>query len=151
MLIDENQIFLENTLTDRDAVLEFIASEAIKLDAVNDKEAVYQAFVRREEEYSTAVQEGIAIPHAKSDAVNTPKLFFVRMKEAVEWNSPEDYKVKAVFAILVPEKDAGTKHLQIISNLAGNLMEEDFQEQIFEAQDKQAIFELLKTMGEETN
>lgn len=150
MLINANQIFLEKSLTDRDDILKFIASEAKKLRVVTNEEAVFAAFIKREE-YSTAVQEGIAIPHAKSDIVKTPKLFFVRMQEAVEWNSPEGYQVKVIFAILVPEKDASTKYLEIIANLAGNLLEEDFQEQIFEARDKETILNLLKAMGEETD
>ncbi|WP_062350594.1 PTS sugar transporter subunit IIA [Bacillus kwashiorkori] len=146
MLISEDQIYLNASYKYRDEVLKFISSEAEKIDAAQDKEIVFQDFVQRENEYSTAFQEGIAIPHAKSKAVKEAKLFFVRLQNSIDWNSPNNFKVKVVFAILVPEAESGTKHIQILSNLAGNLLEEEFQEQVFNAKDKQSILELLKTM-----
>jgi len=150
LLINKNQIYLNSSITSRDEVLEFISYEASKLGSVTDKERVYQDFLKREKEYSTALQEGIAIPHAKSEAVKEAKLFFMRLKNDIEWNSPNSFKVKIVFAILVPEHEAGTRHIQILSNLAGQLIDNDFQEQVFNATDKEAVLNLLETVEKES-
>lgn len=149
MLISDQQIYLDLSLTNRDDVLKFISSEAAKQNIVSDQHKVFQGFINRENEYPTAFQEGIAIPHVKSDSVKEAKLFFVKIKEKIDWHSPDQFKVKVVFAILIPEEEAGTKHLEVLSTLATNLLEEDFQNEVFEANNKVAILELLKNMEQE--
>ncbi|MBM7541007.1 PTS sugar transporter subunit IIA [Amphibacillus cookii] len=148
MLITENQIYLEQTFKDRDEVLAFIAEQAINQDVINNKTLLFDDFIAREDEYSTAVQEGIAIPHAKSAAVKQAKLYFVSLEEPISWASPDQYQVKVIFAILVPKQESGTKHIAILSALASRLMDDDFQESIFEIDQASQVLNLLKEMEE---
>ncbi|MDQ0206374.1 PTS sugar transporter subunit IIA [Alkalicoccobacillus murimartini] len=149
MLLQEDQIFLDVTLSNRDDVLDFISSKAEELGVIQNKEKLVQDLISRENTYSTAFQEGIAIPHAKSTTVNNAALFFLKMNEKIDWNSPDHFKVRFVFAILVPTEEAGTRHLQILSALAGNLMEEEFQESLSKIEIKEDVLNLLKSVEKE--
>ncbi|WP_061950396.1 PTS sugar transporter subunit IIA [Alkalihalobacillus trypoxylicola] len=149
MLLQENQIFLDIELSNRDDVLDLISSKAQELGVIQDKETLVQDLISRENKYSTAFQEGIAIPHAKSETVNKAALFFIKMNQKIDWNSPDQFKVRFIFAILVPTEEAGTRHLQILSALAGNLMEEDFQESLSTIETKEDVMNLLKSVEKE--
>lgn len=69
MLLKDNQIFLEIELGNRDDVLHLISQKAQELGITDDQEQLLADLTSRENTYSTAFQEGIAIPHAKSAAV----------------------------------------------------------------------------------
>lgn len=149
MLLEDNQIFLDLELDDRNDVLEFISMKAKELGIIDDQYILLQDFINREEEYSTAFQEGIAIPHAKSPRIKNAALFFIKTKERIDWRSPNQFKVRYIFAILVPALEAGTKHIQILSALAGNLMEDYFQEELFKVETKEDVLNLLKSVETE--
>ncbi|MEI2466983.1 PTS sugar transporter subunit IIA, partial [Niallia taxi] len=146
LLLNDSQIFLDLELSNRDEVLEFISVQAQQLGLIENQEILLKDFISREEQYPTAFQEGIAIPHAKSTTVKKATLFFIKTKEKIDWNSPDHYKVQFIFAILVPEMEAGTKHIKILSALAGNLMEEQFQERLFKVDTKEDILNLFKSV-----
>ncbi|MDX8044362.1 fructose PTS transporter subunit IIA [Gracilibacillus sp. S3-1-1] len=148
MLVSREQIYLDLIITDRDQLLRFISTEATNQKVATNEHELFQDFIAREDEYSTAFQEGIAIPHAKSNAVIKPTLFFAKLKNKVEWESPNDYKVDLVFAILVPKHEEGTRHVQILSALATRLMDDDFQEEIYGATDKLSVLNLLNNIEE---
>ncbi|WP_208560054.1 PTS sugar transporter subunit IIA [Marinilactibacillus kalidii] len=141
--MDKQQIFLDSLLEDKEAVLSFISKKAKQQGVVEDEEMLFSDFLSREKEYPTAVQPGIAIPHAKSDAVKEAKLYFVRLKKEINWESPDDFNAKAIFAILVPKNEAGSTHIKILSALAVKLLEEDFQEEVFSVKDEEAMLTLL--------
>lgn len=149
LLLKENQIFLEIELGNRDDVLHLISQKAQELDITDDQEQLFKDLISREDTYSTAFQEGIAIPHAKSAAVKRAALIFIKMKEIIDWQSPDQFKVQNIFAILVPNVEAGTRHLQILSALAGQLMEEEFQERLATIQTKEDVLELLNSVERE--
>ena len=130
MIFKKSQIFLNENLNSKDEVLHFVAKKSKMLEITENEAELYEKLWEREREYPTAVQELIAIPHVKSDLIKNAKLLFVRLNEAVNWDSPDDFTVKAVFVILVPESEAEQKHLEILSKVAVSLLEEDFQNMI---------------------
>lgn len=103
-----------------------------------------RAFNEREEEYSTGLQEGFAIPHAKADTVLTPTVLFIRLKHEIEWETFDDSAVKNVFALMVPKEDEGTVHLEMLSRLATALLEAEFIQQVQQSEDKTQLVELIK-------
>lgn len=149
LLLKDNQIFLEIELGNRDDVLHLISQKAQELGITDDQEQLLADLTSRENTYSTAFQEGIAIPHAKSAAVKRAALIFIKIKEKIDWQSPDQFKVQNIFAILVPNEEAGTRHLQILSALAGQLMEEEFQERLATIQTKEDVLELLNSVERE--
>lgn len=146
LIITEEQIYLDSDLSGKLEVLEFLSKEAVRQNIAACSTQVLEDFLLREKEYSTAVQEGIAIPHAKSAAVLEPKLMFVKLNQEIDWESKE-YRVRVVFAILVPLKESGTEYIKILSDIASNLLEEDFQEQIFSVQSKERALDIICNYG----
>lgn len=88
--------------------------------------------------------EGFAIPHAKSSAIDQPAVIVVKLKNAIEWQSLDGSSTQNIFALLIPENDAGEKHLALLSKIAKLLMNEDFKHQFKQAQNKAMIAELLR-------
>ncbi|MCP1224222.1 PTS sugar transporter subunit IIA [Sebaldella sp. S0638] len=144
MILENKQIFLDENLSTKDTVMSFIAEKSKLLGITDDENGLYQKLWEREKEYPTAVLDLIAIPHVKSDLIKTSKLLFIRLTDAVDWDSPDGFKVKSVFVILVPEKDAGQKHLEILSKVAVSLLEEDFQSMIMNMKTGDELIKYIK-------
>ena len=69
---------------------------------------------------------------------------FIRLKHEVEWETFDDSEVKNIFALMVPKKDEGTVHLEMLSRLATALLEDEFTQQIQQSEDKTQLVELIK-------
>jgi len=114
------------------------------MNIVESQDRLFKELVERENKYPTAVEELIAIPHSKSANVKEAKLFFIKLKNKINWDSPDNYQVKVLFVILVPESGAQNEHIAILSKVAVNLLEEDFQNFILKVEDKNEIINYLK-------
>ena len=144
MLINENQVFINLELEKKEEVLKFISEKAFEMNIVESQDRLFKELVERENKYPTAVEELIAIPHSKSANVKEAKLFFIKLKNKINWDSPDNYQVKVLFVILVPESGAQNEHIAILSKVAVNLLEEDFQNFILKVEDKNEIINYLK-------
>ena len=108
-------------------------------------------FLKREEEYSTGLQDEFAIPHAKSTHAKEVAIFFVKCKNELDWETLDDSKVKYLFALIVPMENAGNEHLLMISKLATSLLEDEFKEKVKSSTDKAELKEyILKMMKDDT-
>lgn len=87
---------------------------------------VEEAVWAREATYSTGLGFGFAIPHCKSDAVTSPSLAVVRLKNGVEWGSLDGEAVTMVLLLVVPSSDAAGSHMKVFAKLARKLMHEEF-------------------------
>lgn len=143
MILEEKNIFLNEELTSKDKVLEFIAEEAQKLGVTDNKDCLLKDLWKREEEYSTGIQDGFAIPHAKSHYVKTPTILYIKTKEEVEWETLDGSNVRYIFNLLVPEKNEDNVHLKMLSKLATCLMEDDFKKEVIEAVDKSKLIKYI--------
>lgn len=143
MILEEKNIFLNEELISKDKVLEFIAEEAQKLGVTDDKEGLLKDLWKREEEYSTGIQDGFAIPHAKSQYVKTPTILYIKTREEVEWETLDDSNVRYIFNLLIPEKNQDNIHLKMLSKLATCLMEDDFKKEVIDAVDKSKLIKYI--------
>ncbi|MEB0000913.1 fructose-specific PTS transporter subunit EIIC [Cryobacterium sp. RTS3] len=124
--IDEDTIVLDAAETDRDAMIRSLVGRMGTTGRVTDAGVVVQAALTRERVGTTAVGDGIAIPHAKSDGVSGPILAFARSRHGVDWNSPDGTPATLIFLIAVPEAAAGTEHLKVLAQLSRALMKPAF-------------------------
>lgn len=92
---------------------------------VSDKDKYKEAILAREAEFSTAVGDGIAIPHAKTDAVARPGLAAMTVPGGVDWDAPDGEKSDLMFMIAAPAGEANT-HLEMLAKLSALLMHADF-------------------------
>lgn len=142
MLIEKDLIILNLEETNKEDVIKKLAALADAKGRVSDLEAYVKAVLKREEEYSTAVGFGVAIPHGKTDAISKPVLMYGRVK-GIDWKALDNEPVYNVFMIGVPESDAGNVHLKILAKLSRKLMKEDFREALREASSEDQLIELL--------
>ena len=92
---------------------------------ITDKEAYLKAVFAREEEGTTGVGEGIAIPHGRCEGVSDPGLISMVIPAGVDYEALDDEPVQLLFLIAANPK-SGSAHIDILSKLSGMLMHEEF-------------------------
>lgn len=138
-LIEDNYIFLIEDYKSKQELLSFIAAKAEELNICDTKEGLLEDLLAREAEFSTGLQDGFAIPHARSSHVKKVSVFFIRNKSVLDWETLDDSEVHYLFALLVPKENEGNIHLQMISKLATCLLEDDFKDKIKSTSDKSEL------------
>lgn len=118
---------LSATDLDRDGALKAITAHAVEAGIASDSDALLAAFLKRESEGTTGMVDGCAIPHAKTDAVVRPAVVVLKAADGVAaWDTMDGAPVTCAIALLVPESQAGTAHLQILSKVATALTDDVF-------------------------
>ena len=138
-LIEDNYIFLNEDYKSNQELLSFIAAKAEELTICDTKEGLLKDLLAREAEFSTGLQDGFAIPHARSSHVKKVSVFFIRNKSVLDWETLDDSDVHYLFALLVPKENEGNIHLQMISKLATSLLEDDFKDKVKSTSDKSEL------------
>ena len=139
--ITSDNVFTDQPETSRLDVIHAISKRAKELGIADDVDAVEKAFLWREEQCNTGTEDGFAIPHAKTNAINYASVIVYKTKEALEWPSFDGKPVDISIALLVPADEAGTTHIQLLSKTALLLMEPDFREFVRNSNDAEAIAE----------
>ena len=148
MELSEKDILLHVKVADRDELLRLISKRAEELGNTDSAENLFKAFIEREKDYSTGLQECFAIPHAKTNFVKSVGIIYARLDNPIDWETYDDQPVTDVFALMVPEANAGTTHLQMLSNLATELLEDEFKQHLRELDNQKDISEYIsKKMG----
>lgn len=138
-LIETRGIFLNCDCGSKEEILAFIADKAQEFGITDSSAALLQDLKNREAEFSTGLSEGFAIPHARTANVNRVSVFFLRNRTPLKWETLDGKDVTCLFALLVPEQNEGNIHLQMISSLATNLMEEEFCQTVREGRDASVL------------
>lgn len=137
-------IYLDCPAQDKDSIIQAIAEHAVKIGLVSDAKAYVASVQHREAEFSTGVGYGVAIPHGKSEAVNSAFVIYARVKD-IEWNSFDGAPVDMVFQIGVPASDAGETHLRLLATLSRKLMKEEFRDAVRAAATAEDVLSVFKT------
>lgn len=146
----EDNIFLYVDLKNRDKALAYISKQAEILGYTDDAENLLEAFLEREKEFSTGLEEGFAIPHAKSKYIKKTGIIYVRVNNSIEWETYDGLFVTDLFALMVPEKEANTTHLKMLSELATALLEDEFKTKLRKLETtKQVSTWITQTIGED--
>jgi PTS system fructose-specific IIC component len=141
-VIDQRLVSLDEPLgADKAAVIRALAGAVVGAGRATDAEALFADAWAREEKDSTGVPGGIAIPHAKSDAVTEPTLAAARLPEGVDFGS-FDGPADLVFLIAVPTAST-QEHLTVLSTLARSLIREDFVASLRSAPDSATFVRLV--------
>ena len=132
-------VFVGQSLDTREDMLRFISEKAAELGITDDARAVYDAFVAREEMGETGMTDGFAVPHAKSDAIKEAAVIVVKNDHAIEWPSFDDRPIDIAISLLVPDGEAGTTHIRLLSKTAVLLMKDEFKALVRGTDDAEAI------------
>jgi len=92
----------------------------------------------REQLGSTGIGHGVAIPHGRMPDLKSPMLALARHHEGVDFESIDGEPVHIAVMLLVPDSD-DRQHLELLAQLARNLQQEKFREQIMQAQDSATV------------
>ncbi len=141
--ISEDTIVLDSAATDRDAMIRELVALGVRTGQVADADVVLASALAREALMSTAVGEGIAIPHAKSAGAARPMVAFAKARN-LDWASPSGDLARLVFLISVPEADAGDEHLRILAKLSRALARPAVRDALTDATTKPQVLEVLR-------
>ena len=141
-LLNESGIELGVSVKDKSSAIEILVNLHEKAGNLSDKAGYTQAIKAREEQGSTAVGEGIAIPHAKCSAVKRPGLAAITVPDGVDYEALDGQPSKLFFMIAAPE-DGADVHLEVLSRLMVLLMDEDFKNKLLNAKSKQEFLAVI--------
>lgn len=147
-MIDERLISFGLDVKDKNDAIEKIGQMMFEANKVSDKQEYIQGVFDRENEVSTGIGMGIAIPHCQSEVVKTGAFSLVRLKQPIEWGSLDDQPVDYVIMLAAP-KNGDNMHLKMLSTLAMNLMDDTFRNGLLKATSIEDIKEVFKSKGEE--
>lgn len=146
-LLSKDSILLGGTPKNKAEAIDALVELQVKGGKIADKEAYRKGILAREEQGSTAVGEGIAIPHAKSEAVMGPSLAAMTVPEGVDYEALDDEPSNLLFMIAAPND--GDVHLEVLSRLMTILMDEDFRAKLLGAKDKDEFIKIIDDMEKE--
>ena len=131
-LLKVESIDLKAKPQDKAAALEHLITLMERGGNIADKEEYKACVLRREEEGSTGIGEGIAIPHAKTSAVKAPGLAAMLVQDGVDFDSLDGEPAKLFFLIAAPDTEDNV-HLDVLSHLSMLLMNDDFRSELLQA------------------
>ena len=110
---------------------------------IKDEALGYKDVCLREEMGSTGIGKGVALPHAKTKAVDEVVLTLGISKEGVEYGSVDEESVKILFMFLCPEEKT-QEYLKVLARISRWIREESFRERLLKAKSKEEIMEIIK-------
>lgn len=143
MKFTKDDVFLNVDVKNKEELLTFISTHAKYIGFTDKTKDLLESFQEREKEYSTGLQDGFAIPHAKSNAVKKVGIIYLRSKNPIEWKTYDDKPVTDVFALMAPPKNAGNTHLKMLASLSTALLEDDFKKSLKLTDNPEKISELI--------
>lgn len=130
-LLKKESISLNRELSSKSEAIDALIDLQEKAGNLNDKEEYKKGILAREEQGSTAIGNGIAIPHAKTSAVAHPGLSAITAPSGVDYNALDGKPSNLLFMIAAPED--GDLHLEVLSRLMTMLMDETFRNELLSA------------------
>ena len=140
-LLKKDAIELNTSAASKSEAIEKMVSLHRKAGNLNDAEVYTKAILAREEQGSTAIGEGIAVPHAKSESVKTPGLAAITVPAGVDYGAPDGKASDILFMIAAPLD--GDLHLEILSRLMVMLMDADFCAKLRAAKTPEEYIEII--------
>lgn len=141
-LLDRRSISLTGAPKNKKEALDQMVALMVKSGKINDEEAYRRQVYEREEESTTGIGEGLAIPHGKCDAVNKPGLAAMVVKDGVDFDSLDDEPVSLIFLIAAPNTKDNV-HLDVLSKLSMLMMDEDFSASLRNAKSVDEFLEII--------
>jgi len=129
--------------SDRDNAIRELCLVAHEQGNMPQAESLSREVLRRENSMGTAIENSIAIPHARIPSLVRPLIVFGRSETGIEWNSPDGAATHFVFLILTPKEDDDIQ-VQILRIIAQTMYEPSVSKAIMKASDQQGIWEILE-------
>ena len=127
----------------RDAAIRELCEKAAEQEGSPEVENIFKSALERENAMGTAIEEGIAVPHARFNSIARPIIIFGRSIAGIDWNSPDGKATQFVFLILTPESDDAIQ-IQILRVIAVVMSDKKTREAVLSASQTQDIWNILQ-------
>jgi PTS system nitrogen regulatory IIA component len=127
-------VLLDCDARDKSEVLDIAAATLQRFHGV-DADVVARALWRREAAITTALGEGVAVPHARIDGIEEPVTLLIRTRRPISYEAPDGKPVSQLFVIVVPADGHADEHLRLLANVAELFSQSAFRERIAAAAD----------------
>ncbi len=147
-LLDRRSVDLNAAPKTKKEAMDMAVALMGKSGKVQDMEAYRALVYAREEESTTGVGEGIAIPHGKGACITEPGLAAMVIKDGVDYEALDDEPVNILFLIAAPDTEDNV-HLDVMSKLSMMLMDEDFRANLLAAKDVDEFMAIIDAADDE--
>ena len=147
-LLTLDTIAMDVEATNKNGVIDELVNQLNQAGKLNDVEAYKEAIHQREGQSTTGIGEGIAIPHAKVAAVETPAIAFGKSKAGIDYQSLDMQPAHLFFMIAAPEGGAQT-HLDALAKLSGILMDEQVRADLLAAETPEEVQAIINKADDE--
>ncbi len=141
-LLSKETIILNLKSKNKEAVLNELAEKLNSAGKLVDKDRYLKEIKKREEQSSTGIGDGIAIPHAKTSAVKTPALAFGYSKEGLDFDTL-DGQPAHIFFMIAASEGANNEHLETLSRLSVLLMNQEFRNKLENAKTEAELLRII--------
>jgi len=142
-LLDDKLVKFDFPGNTKEEIIRSIATLMYEAGKVTDVNKYIEGVLEREKDCETGIGNGVAIPHCKSDVVKQTGFALVQLKNNIEWGSLDGQPVNYVIMLAAPNTEDNV-HLKMLSQLAKNLMDEDFLNTLTHAESIEKIKNLFK-------
>ena len=130
--------------TDRHEAIDELIELLAEHDHIRDPQKLKKVVWDREQQRSTGIGEGIAIPHGKSDCSDALVLAIGRPREPIDFNSVDRKPVKLIFLLASPPEKT-SDHIQALGKISRIMVQAEFREKAYAAEDADTLYELIKS------
>lgn len=128
--------------TTKDAIIEELVDLLVTAGRIHDRKAALKAIVERERKMSTGLQNGIAIPHGKTDSVDSLVAALGLKPEGVDFESLDGQPAQIVLMTLSPASRTGP-HIQFLADISRTLHDPAIRQRVLEAATEDAVLDLV--------
>ena len=141
--VKPEQVFVGESFVSRDELLTFVSKKAVEQGIAQDADELMSAFIAREDMGTTGMTDNFAIPHAKSTTVTNAAVMAIKTSDIAGWETLDQKPVEVAIALLIPDTEAGTTHLKLLSKVAEALMDDEFRSAVKGTDDAATIAKLI--------
>jgi len=142
-ILAQDLVLSDLTARSKTDVLVELATAVARRHPELDRERLVQALEDRERLNSTALGEGVAIPHGKMSGIKRVFAAFARSRQGVDFHSLDGEPTHLFFLLVAPEDSAGA-HLKALARISRLLKDESFRTRLLQAPDAAALFETIR-------
>ena len=147
-LLDRRAIDINGKASSKEEAIDKMVELMCKSGKIKDRESYKNKVLAREEEGSTGMGEGIAIPHGKCDAVTAPGLAAMVLKDGVDFDSMDGEPAHLIFLIAAPNTEDNV-HLDVLGKLSVMMMDEEFSDSLKNAGSVDEFLKIIDDADEE--
>jgi len=147
-ILEENNLIPNLKARDKKRAIEELAEAVVKSNPSLDKGSLVRVLLERESLGSTAIGDGVAIPHGKFPGISMPIISFGRSRKGLDFESMDGQPVFLFFLLVAPE-DSASVHLKALARIAKMLKDGNFRKVLIDASTRKELYKIIIQNDEE--